>query len=130
MTDAPQRVAIEIPALAEHIAVLRAASSVIASRLNFSLDEIDDLRILIDEAASVLLSAGAQGVVRCEITAAESAIDFELFASLPKTKEPHGEGFAWSILQALATDVSMSQRGDQHVISVTRVGGQTLEPTS
>ena len=56
-------VTILVPAKPEHVAVLRAAAGVVASRLEFSLDDIDDLRILIDEAASVLLSSGASSAM-------------------------------------------------------------------
>lgn len=127
MSDSAGRVTLEIPAQAEHVAVLRAASAVIASRLNFSLDDIDDLRILIDEAASVMLSSGATGRIRCDIDVRDSAIHFQLFGTLPSGEEPHGEGFAWSIMNALAHEVSIGMSGDEHVISVTRSSGPVLD---
>ena len=46
-------VTILVPAKPEHVAVLRAAAGVVASRLEFSLDDIDDLRILIDDEPPV-----------------------------------------------------------------------------
>ena len=133
------RVTIEVPAQADYVAVLRAASAVLASRLDFSLDDIDDLRILIDEAASVLLSAGATGVLRCEIDGTggntrqrdagggTAAIRFWLRGRLPDGEDPHGEGFAWSIMQALAHSVSIEQEDGDHVVSVTRRSGPVLD---
>jgi serine/threonine-protein kinase RsbW len=121
------RVTIEIPAQAEYVAVLRAASGVIATRLDFTLDDIDDLRILVDEAASVLLSAGAAGVLRCDIDVEDAAIRFQLRGELPDGEQPHGEGFAWSILNALAHEVRMDVDNDEHVISVTRSRGPVLD---
>lgn len=121
------RVSIEIPAQAEYVAVLRAASGVIASRLDFTLDDIDDLRILVDEAASVLLSTGAKGDLRCDIDVEDAAIRFQLRGRLPDGEEPHGEGFAWSILNALAHDVRMDVEDGLHVISVTRSRGPVLD---
>jgi len=126
-------VSIEIPARAEFIAVLRAASAVIASRLDFTLDDIDDLRILVDEAASVLLSAGAEGSLRCEIDSVDeidsedAAITFRLHGRLLNGHSPHGEGFAWSILNALAHEVRLDADNDEHMISVTRSRGPVLD---
>ena len=128
------RVTIEIPAQAEYIAVLRAASGAIATRLDFTLDDIDDLRILVDEAASLLLSAGAAGVLRCdidvdvdELNVEAATIRFQLQAQLPDGEAPHGEGFAWNILTALAHDVRMDVDDGAHVISVTRSRGPVLD---
>ena len=120
-------VRIDVPALPEHVAVLRAACGVVASRLDFSLDDIDDLRILVDEAASVLLSAGAQGRLRCEILADGDAVSLRLQARLPDGQLPHGEGFAWSILNALANEVTTSAEATDHTISVRRSRGPVLD---
>ncbi len=128
------RVTIEVPAQAEFVAVLRAASAVLASRLDFSLDDIDDLRILIDEAASVLLASGATGMLRCEIDTTSGSdevpgIRFWLRGRLPEGEDPHSEGFAWSILQALAHSVSIDKDDGDHVVSVTRRSGPVLDST-
>ena len=125
----PNSVTLWVPANPEHVAVLRAATGVIASRLQFSLDDIDDLRILVDEAASVLLSAGASGQLRCVIETEDDAISFRLSAQLPDGQRPHGDGFAWSILKALAHKVSSESAPEEHVITVTRHRGPVLDPT-
>ncbi len=122
-------VTILVPAKPEHVAVLRAAAGVVASRLEFSLDDIDALRILIDEAASVLLSSGATGQLRCFILAEGDAISFRLSGELPDGQRPHGDGFAWSILKALAHSVSSESVGGEQVISVRRNKGPVLDPT-
>lgn len=121
-------VSISVPATADHVAVLRAAAGVIASRLDFSLDDIDDLRILIDEAASVLLTSGASGRLDCGIVAADDSVQFTLRAMLPNGQQPHGEGFAWNILQALAHDLTTRVEDGSHLVTVTRRRGPVLEP--
>lgn len=120
-------VTLEVPAQAEYVAVLRAAAGVIASRLEFSLDDIDDLRILIDEAASVLLTSGAQGTLHCEIEAAEDTVSFRLTAAVTSGATSPEEGFAWSILRALAHEVSSETDERGQVISVTRSRGPVLD---
>lgn len=120
-------VTLDVPARAEYVAVLRAAAGVIASRLEFTLDDIDDLRILIDEAASVLLTSGAEGTLHCEIEAAEDTISFRLTAAVTSDATSPEEGFAWSILRALAHEVSSETDERGQVISVTRSRGPVLD---
>jgi serine/threonine-protein kinase RsbW len=123
-------VRISVPAVPDQVAVLRAAAAVIATRQDFSLDDIDDLRILIDEAASVLLMSGATGQLECEIVAIDDSVSFALRGHLPDGREPHGEGFAWSILKALAHDVSSDVEDGTHVITVSRHRGPVLDITN
>ncbi len=120
-------VTLEVPAQAEYVAVLRAAAGAIASRLEFTLDDIDDLRILIDEAASLLLTSGAEGTLHCEIETADETIHFRLRAQLAAEAATPEEGFAWSILRALAHEVSSETDGRGQMISVTRGRGPVLD---
>ncbi|MBV8602030.1 MAG: ATP-binding protein [Candidatus Eremiobacteraeota bacterium] len=50
--QAPGRVELRIPAKAEWVAVARLAAAAVASRLRFSMDEIDDLKLAIAEACT------------------------------------------------------------------------------
>lgn len=127
MAEAQGAVTIEVPAQAEYVAVLRAAAAVIASRLEFTLDDIDDLRILIDEAASVLLTSGAEGTLHCVIEAADETIRFQLRATLRSGATSPEEGFAWSILRALAHEVTSETDAAGQVIAVTRSRGPVLD---
>lgn len=122
MADAATTVTIDVPARAEYVAVLRAAAGVIASRLDWSLDDIDDLRILIDEAASILLNAGAQGVLHGEIDNSDESIDLRLTA-VTGNAEFEENGFAWTVLRALANEVATSSAAGRQTITVTRRRG-------
>jgi serine/threonine-protein kinase RsbW len=130
MPEPRRTVSVEIPAQAEYVAVLRAAASVIATRLDFSLDEIDDLRILVDEAASLLIVAGAQDTLRCAIDADGGSIALSISGNLPPGASPASEGFAWSIVRALAHRVESRTSGTEHTIAVTRRRGPVLHPAT
>lgn len=56
MTEA---VTLDIPASTEHVQLARLVASGIAGRLDFDLDEIEDLRIAVDELCVLLLEHGA-----------------------------------------------------------------------
>ena len=49
-------VEIRLPADSAYLSVLRTATAGLAARLDFTLDEIEDLRIAVDEACALLLA--------------------------------------------------------------------------
>jgi serine/threonine-protein kinase RsbW len=60
-------VELKIPAKAEWVAVARLAVAAVASRLHFSVDEIEDIKLAIAEACTNCIQHGAEGD-RIEIT--------------------------------------------------------------
>jgi serine/threonine-protein kinase RsbW len=51
-------VLLTVPAEVGYLGVLRTATAGLAARLHFALDEIEDLRIAVDEGCSALIEAG------------------------------------------------------------------------
>ncbi len=109
-------VSLTLPAAGAYLSVLRTATAGLAARLDFTLDEIEDLRIAVDEACAMLL---AQAVPN-----ADFACEFELSAdhmrvsvSVPTLDGvvPSRDTFAWTVLSALAGEV------DSHVDAELRV---------
>src|ERR1700728_1843104 len=58
---ARDHVTIRMPAEGAYLSVLRTATAGLAARLDFTLDEIEDLRIAVDEACAMLLSQAVPG---------------------------------------------------------------------
>src|SRR5215472_12486048 len=54
--EVKDQVTIQMPADGAYLSVLRTATAGLAARLDFTLDEIEDLRIAVDEACGMLLS--------------------------------------------------------------------------
>ena len=50
-----------MPAEGAYLSVLRTATAGLAARLDFTLDEIEDLRIAVDEACAMLLAQAIPG---------------------------------------------------------------------
>src|SRR5206468_832231 len=62
-------VTIKLPAAGAYLSVLRTATAGLAARLDFTLDEIEDLRIAVDEACAMLLAqAGPGAALDCTFT--------------------------------------------------------------
>lgn len=55
----PGRVDLRLPADAAYLSVLRTTTAALAARLDLSVDDVEDLRIAVDEAASLLLAPGS-----------------------------------------------------------------------
>ena len=55
------QVTVRMPADGAYLSVLRTATAGLAARLDFTLDDIEDLRIAVDEACAMLLEPGDSG---------------------------------------------------------------------
>src|SRR4051812_31374963 len=109
-------VSIRLPAVGAYLSVLRTATAGLAARLDFTLDDIEDLRIAVDEACAMLLAQAAP--------AATLDCTFEM---LPKTmkvcvsvittngQQPSRDTFAWTVLSALAGSVDSAVDADKRV---------------
>ncbi len=109
-------VSVRLPAVGAYLSVLRTATAGLAARLDFTLDEIEDLRIAVDEACAMLLPQAVPGThLECEFELGDDAMQMSVTVMTTDGTEPSRETFAWTVLTALAGDV------DAHVGSDGRV---------
>jgi serine/threonine-protein kinase RsbW len=115
-------VVLVVPADGSYLAVLRTATAGLAARLQFTLDEIEDLRIAVDEACAILLSvAPAQTEVTSQFEVTDEALSIDV--SVPVTGRgalPGGNSFSWQVLTALAGEVSARSDGHRAAIRLTK----------
>ena len=110
-----------MPAEGAYLSVLRTATAGLAARLDFTLDEIEDLRIAVDEACAMLLSQAIPGTnLECafDLGAEEMTITVSVTAAEPRT--PARDTFAWTVLSALAGTVDSRLGADDQVSIVLR----------
>lgn len=95
-----------MPADGAYLSVLRTATAGLAARLDFTLDDIEDMRIAVDEACAMLLSQAVPGS-RLECTFALNADDMTITVSVQSLdpRPPSADTFAWTVLSALAGSV-------------------------
>lgn len=103
---AADQVTVRMPADGAYLSVLRTATAGLAARLDFTLDDIEDMRIAVDEACAMLLSQAIPGST-LECNFALSPDDMTITVSVPclNPRPPSGETFAWTVLAALASSV-------------------------
>jgi serine/threonine-protein kinase RsbW len=116
-------VSVRLPASAAYLAVLRTTTASLAARLDFTLDEIEELRIAVDEASCLLL-AGAEpdGDLLCEFELQANALRIAVSAVTSDRAALERDSFAWTVLTALAGDVdsSLDSDGRQTITLVKR----------
>jgi serine/threonine-protein kinase RsbW len=97
---------VRLPATSAYLSVLRTATAGLAARLDFTVDEIEDLRIAVDEACAMLLpQAGPGSELSCTFELDEDALGLTVTVPSPHGRAPARETFAWKVLSALAGDV-------------------------
>lgn len=114
-----------LPALTPYVSVLRSTAAALAARLDFTIDEIEDLRIAVDEASSLLLSQAISGTqLQCQfrLSGPDLTVSVSVLSESPKV--PARTSFAWTVLSALAgtVDASVDSAGGRATISLTKRG--------
>jgi serine/threonine-protein kinase RsbW len=114
-------VLLTVPADGAYLGVLRTAAAGLAARLHFTLDEIEDLRIAVDEACAMLIRLAAPAAsLRCRFALAGKELGVEV--AVPTTSEatpPASSSFAWKVLSTLASSPSASVVDHTATIALT-----------
>jgi serine/threonine-protein kinase RsbW len=113
-------VLLTVPADGGYLGVLRTATAGLAARLHFALDEIEDLRIAVDEACAMLLAVAPRDAeLECRFGVTEDALTVEVTVpTTPGARLPAESSFAWKVLTALTTAASARTAGQQATISL------------
>jgi serine/threonine-protein kinase RsbW len=115
-------VLLTLPANSVYLSVLRTATAGLAARLHFTLDEIEDLRIAVDEACAMLL-AGEElpdSELHCRFTLTPDEIDVTVTLPGVRRSLPPQNTFAWQVLTALTGEVDAEVDDDQLTIGLVK----------
>ncbi|CAN5544570.1 anti-sigma regulatory factor [soil metagenome] len=103
-------VELTVPADSAYVSLLRTVTASLAARRDFTIEDIDDLRIAVDEASALLLPHAAPG---SQLSASFSGTSTSLLVAVsvaahsPTTVQAIDQtSFAWMVLAALADEVS------------------------
>jgi serine/threonine-protein kinase RsbW len=121
VTETSPDVELRIPADSAFLAVLRTATAGLAARLDFTLDDIEDLRIAVDEACAMVLPQAREGSdLRCAFHLANHALTVSVTAECDEPRQPSRDGFAWTVLAALTSSVTAEVHEDRLTITLSR----------
>ena len=117
-----------MPAEGAYLSVLRTATAGLAARLDFTLDEIEDLRIAVDEACAMLLAQAIPGTnLECAFDLAEDLMIITVAVTAAEPRIPAKDTFAWTVLSALAGAVDSRLGPDDQVAIVLRKRREILK---
>lgn len=106
-------VELRLPADGAYASVLRTTTAALAARLDFTIDDIEDLRIAVAEAGAMVLPAAdpdADLVARFHL--GRSTMTVEVSTDAMDNPEPDLDSFAWQVLDTLASDATVvSEQG-------------------
>lgn len=99
-------VEVRLPAESAYLSVLRTATAGLAARLDFTLDEIEDLRIAVDEACAILLDQSVpDATLQCAFELSTDAMHVTVSVPTTDGRLPQRGTFAWTVLTSLAGEV-------------------------
>ncbi|MEE8602586.1 hypothetical protein [Euzebya tangerina] len=105
-------ISLSIPGHVDHLPVLRATAASVAARARLTLDQLEDVRLAVDEAASTLLS-GRPPAVEMDIDPAVIPLTVTLTATpaAPISLEP--DGFTWTVIDAMTEAFDVTTEHDE-----------------
>ena len=118
---------LDVPADPAYLAVVRTATAGLGARLDLTLDDIEDLRIAVDEACALLLAGSTypDRILHAQFAMSEDELAVTIHG--PARVLPTETNLAWSVLVALVGGVETGRSGDGNWIRLTYVRGRGTE---
>lgn len=116
-----EQVQLRVPATGAYLSVLRTAAAGLAARLEFTVDDIEDLRIAVDEACAMVLPLAADGS-QLDARFVLRPHDLEVVVSVPSavTEPPRQNTFAWTVLRALTDEIDVTAADGQLTLTLRK----------
>ncbi len=111
---------LRVPADSAYLSVLRTTAAGLAARLDFTLDDIEDLRIAVGEAGAMVLPEAARGSdLHCSFAMQPQSLTVSLRIDADHPSSPEEDSFGWQVLSALTSSVH-AEAGDESLTVVLR----------
>ncbi len=112
-------VELRLPAERVYAAVVRTTAAGLAARLDFTIDDIEDLRIAIGEATTLVLEAASPGAdLTCRFRFGLGApiLAVELETATADDQPVDLESFAWQVLDTMTEEASAQNRDERFLV--------------
>jgi serine/threonine-protein kinase RsbW len=117
-------VELRLPADSAFASVLRTTTAGLAARLDFPIDDIEDLRIAVGEASAMVLPEAALGAdLLCRFYMRPGALVVSVGVDVEGPVEPDYDSFAWQVLTTLATTARADSTNGTFAITITMEPG-------
>jgi serine/threonine-protein kinase RsbW len=125
MPDKPRAdVELRLPADGVYVSVVRTTTAGLAARLDFLIDDIEDLRIAVGEAcAMVLQEADLDSDLVCSYYLSPGQLTVEVAVSAGSPEGPEYDSFAWQVLSTMATKADADASDGRFAVRLTMESG-------
>src|SRR4051794_34314401 len=107
-----------VPADSAYVSVLRTMTAGLAARLDFTVDDIEDLRIAVGEACALILpEAVAGGDLEADFRQTPGTLTISIRVPTSGRTEPDYQSFAWQVLSTLSAQATAS--AEDHRLEIT-----------
>jgi serine/threonine-protein kinase RsbW len=124
-------VELRLPADGAYASVLRTTTAALAARLDFTIDDIEDLRMAVAEATAMVLEVADDGtdlVSSFGLRPGEMTVSVSVGAQAPG--EPDYDSFAWQVLTTLSTSAKVEASGGRFSVTMTMTSTATGPATA
>jgi serine/threonine-protein kinase RsbW len=113
-------VELRLPADGAYAAVLRTLTAGLAARLDFTMDDIEDLRIAVSEATAMDLDqADAAADLVCRFHLEPGELRLEVGTTSQSPEKPDYDSFGWQVLTTLTTAASVDATPGSYAVNIT-----------
>jgi serine/threonine-protein kinase RsbW len=117
-------VELRLPADSAYASVLRTTTAGLAARLDFTMDDIEDLRIAVGEASAMALPEAVPGSdLTCHFYMGTGSLTVSMSVSVEAEVIPDYDSFAWQVLTTLATGAAADNADGTFTISLSMEPG-------
>ena len=117
-------VELRLPADGVYVSVVRTTTAGLAARLDFLIDDIEDLRIAVGEAcAMVLPEAEPDTDLVCSYFLSPGKLTVRVAVTAADPAGPEYDSFAWQVLSTMATSAEAEASGGCFAVSLTMESG-------
>ncbi len=118
-------VELRLPADSAYVSVLRTTTAGLAARLDFPIDDIEDLRIAVGEASAMVLpEAAADTDLTCCFYMSAGSLTVEVSVEAPAPVHPDYDSFTWQVLSTLATRAEAESSDGRFAVSLSMEPGE------
>jgi serine/threonine-protein kinase RsbW len=115
-------VRLTVPAALEYMRIVRLTASGIASRLGFDVDEIENLRVAVDELASTVVDAAAGGDLEISFSSANGQLHIDGRVGIASGRELELDDLSAQILNAVSSEYELrAEDGNAHFACVLKI---------
>lgn len=112
-------VELRLPAQGVYVSVLRTTTAGLAARLDFTLDDIEDLRMAVGEAAAIVLETASEDTdLEARFWLGDRTMTVTVATSTSRSPDVDEDSFAWQVLTTLATSAEVTTADDRIAITL------------